>query len=117
MDIDTTKIDFERAAMLLNLIEKQATVAPRATHIGSAAHSELMKLNDSIKVAAREAEVERRKVESIPQNQILDAGGNPTEDDLTDPDPELVDEIEPDVQRPAVYPKDSQTATIADRRL
>lgn len=119
MDIDTSKIDFERAQMLLSLIEKQASVAPRATHLGAAAHSELMKLNDSIKVAAVESEKERRRLEGIPQHQMLDhtQPGNPTDADLTDADPAQVEEMERDPADPNIHPSGSRTATVADDNL
>src|ERR1700735_3004047 len=87
-DIDTTKIDFERAAMLLSLIEKQASVAPRATHLSGAAHAELMKINDAIKVVAIEAEKKARAEEAKQaQAKVLDEKAK--RPDEPDPDPRL----------------------------
>lgn len=66
-DVDTDKIDFGRCAMLLDVVHKCATVGPKLTSLGNAAMTELTKLNDTIKVAAQEAELERRRVEAEEQ--------------------------------------------------
>lgn len=109
MDIDTSKIDFDRAAMLLGLIEKQAAVSPKATHLGAAAHSEIMKLNDAIKVASIKAEKERREQEAIDAHQVIDPDGDPT---ASDPNKDVEHKITPEV-----YPVGSNTATIADANI
>lgn len=55
VDIDTSKIDFERAAMLLDVVIKVAGAGPKLTSLGNAAMTELTKMNDAIVVASAEA--------------------------------------------------------------
>lgn len=43
-----SKIDFERAAMLLSVVESQSKVGPQFTAIGQEAMAELKAMNDTI---------------------------------------------------------------------
>lgn len=113
MDIDTKKLDFERIHSLLNTVHLCAGVGPKLTSIGNAAMAELTKINDAIKVAAREAEEERR-ARAIPSA--------PAENDpsMPEPDEDVKRNIKPTedtMVKPSAYPADSRTATIADRRV
>lgn len=98
-DVDTSKIDFARVQQLLDVVHMCAGVGPKLTSLGNAAMTELTKMNDAIKVASREAEEERRQAEGVAQNQVLE------------------DASEDKVRRPASYPSDSQTATLADANI
>lgn len=135
-DIKTEEIDFARAAQLLDVVHQCAGVGPKLTSLGNAAMTELTKMNDAIKVAAIEAEKVRVAEEAEKQAQrnathkvmtdtqrqgltpTIDPTGDPTK---PDPDERLLSKVRPDpdvpVTHPSVHPADSQTATIADRRL
>lgn len=111
-DVDTSKIDFERMSMLLDVVHKCAGVGPKLTSLANAAMTELTKTNDSVRVASMEAERERREAEAAatPRGKTLTpltSNEDPTE---PDPDDELVDEI-----RPRSIP--SGEPSIADRRI
>ena len=134
-DVDTSKIDFERVHMLLNTVHLQSLVGPKLNHLGNAAMTELTDLNEKIKVAAQEAEKKaaaQRAEENAKIQAKLDADARAEEEAATR-QPRIIptfegpkvaprtgfvrpDDEKPDI-RPNVYPGDSQTATIADRRV
>lgn len=94
--------DMSRAAALLHIVEKCAGHSGKLGSLSNAAMSALLKINDGIKAKAIEdAEAERAEA----------ARNRPK---VIEPEP-----LEPNDgnTRPTVYPGDSQTATIADRRL
>lgn len=107
-DVNTKEIDFERAAQLLRVVHDCAGIGPKLTNLGNAAMTELTKMNDAIKVAAQEAEKERRVTEARNQPTVR-PNTDPT---ASEPDEDLLGRV-----HPSVHPADSQTATIADRRL
>lgn len=122
-DVDTKKVDFDRAASLLSVVHQCAAVGPKLTHLGNAAMTELTELNDKIKVASQEAEkklqaelaaAKARENAKLARDAQLEEGlsartvPDTRRDALGNEDPNI---------RPSVYPGDSNTATIADRRL
>jgi len=84
-DIDTKQIDWPRVAALLNVLHLQAQGLPRATHLGNAAASELMAINDAIKVASE---------------QLAAPAGTPAEPTKPHPDPELQQKLELGDEKP-----------------
>lgn len=129
-DVDTGKIDFERVHMLLNTVHLQSVVGPRLNHIGNAAMTELTELNEKIKVAAQEAEkklqakiaedkakalakLEADESASAKAEQVAQRDRDAASRPVIRPNTSVE---EPDVKS-SVYPGDSETATIADRRI
>jgi hypothetical protein len=128
-------VDFRRSAELLHIVEKCAGHGPRLSAIANAAMTELTDLNENIKVAAQEAEKKaaaQRAEENAKIQAKLDADARAEEEAATR-QPRIIPTFEgpkvaprtgfvrpndekPDI-RPNVYPGDSQTATIADRRV
>lgn len=49
--------DFERMAMLLDIVQKVHTVTPQHTYLSSAAANELKEMNDAIAKEARERKI------------------------------------------------------------
>ena len=129
-DFDKTdKVDFQRSAELLHIVEKCAGHGPKLNAIASAAMAELLELNDKLKAVALEAEkkLQAKQVEDRAKEQAkLEAEARAQEETLTRPrmtpepsvrgTPDTFDKPDADA-RPTVYPNDSATATIADRRL
>ena len=134
---DTTdKVDFQRSAELLHIVEKCAGHGPKLNAIASAAMAELLELNDKLKAVALETEkkLQAKQAEDKAKVQAkLEADARAQEETLTRPRMTPAPRTEPaptvrgtpadtfgtqdpDV-RPTVYPSDSNTATIADRRL
>lgn len=119
-DVDTKKIDFERVHMLLNTVHLCAGVGPKLTSLGNAAMTELTDLNDKIKVAAQEEEKKlaaKRAEEDAKIRAKLEADEREAN---ASPKPVLrprePSDENPNI-RPSIYPGDSETATIADRRM
>ena len=94
--------DHEHVSHLLNIVAQCAGHGGKLGSLSNAAMAELSDLNAKIK----EASVAKQKQLA---KDNAEAKAVPTE--------ELVEEAEDEVVRPSVYPADSQTATIADRRL
>ena len=128
-----TKLDDVRVSNLLLIVRESAAHSAKLTHIGSAAMTELFALNEQLRLEAveetkrqaklkadadakdaakREAEVKADAKASEPRVPIEP---RPTTNAPSRPDFVRPDEM-PNV-RPNVYPNDSQTATIADRRV
>jgi hypothetical protein len=120
---DPKSVDFARVHMLLNTVHLCAGVGPKLTSLGNAAMTELTDLNEKIKVAAQEAERkaanERAEAEAKVRAKIEadEAAANAPPKPVLRPrvTAKPADE-EADIE-PNVYPGDSETATIADRRL
>lgn len=76
---------YKDVQMLLNIIEKQASVAPKATHLSSVAHAVINDLNDKARDIARRrndkivaadakrAEAERNRLQRINDDQQASA--------------------------------------------
>lgn len=92
-------LDLERASTLLNIIEKCADHGNQLNHLSAAARAELGKINDSLKP----------KPALVPTPSVRSKG-------LAAVEKELEAAGEGDA-KPSVYPGDSETATIADRRI
>lgn len=133
---NNTKVDFKRSAELLHIVEKCAGHGPKLNAIASAAMAELLELNDQLKEAAlkveRKLQADRATAEATAKAQ-QEADARAEEERIsprlplrpttsTDPartiasQPYMSPSEEPDI-RPSVYPQDSNTATIADRRV
>lgn len=94
----TDNVDFERALMLMNIVEQISKVAPGFTSLSGAAMTELKEMNDEIKKAVDE---ESRKLAAeaqvAPQRELQNAGipagadtsvtGGPGVDPEARPDP------------------------------
>ena len=86
-------MDHDKVFKLLGIVKECAGHTGKLAAISNAAMKELFELNDKLKVTA---------IKANPPTPV-------------EPEPETRDE-EPNV-RPSVYPGDSETATIADRRI
>jgi len=117
--IDPKSVDFQRVHMLLNIVQLSAGHGPRLSQIGNTAMAELNVLNDKLKIAAQEEEKKavklRAEADAKERAKVEAANAPPPPSRRTVVPPVTADE-EADVQ-PNVYPGDSETATIADRRL
>lgn len=93
-------MDHDKVSKLLGIVEKCAAHGTKLASISNAALAELLELNDRLKQEAAkaniQAEVKRAFVPATSINQV------PSED--------------ADI-KPSVYPGDSATATLADRRV
>lgn len=79
----STNFDFERAMMLMTVMEKVANVAPKAMSISGLASAELNAMNDEAKaIALAAAEAERQRIEAERPKMI------PAEDEATAEDDE-----------------------------
>ena len=116
---DTDKVDFGRSAELLHIVEKCAGHGPRLNALATAAMDELLKVNAALQdLATKKAEGERKaKAEADAKAQAkLDAQAAAEDKARVAPPTPTRRPEEPDA-RPPVYPSDSETATIADRRM
>lgn len=128
------KVDFQRSAELLHIVEKCAGHGPKLNALATAAMNELLDLNDKLKVVAIKAEQEaaklraegeakeRAKVEAEARAQEAAAARQPRIIPTFEGPREMSTSAQADTSgdpnvRPQVYPSDSNTATIADRRL
>jgi hypothetical protein len=103
------KVDFQRSAELLHIIEKCAGHGPKLNAIASTAMNELLELNDKLQALAVKAQQEtaKLKAEADAKTQAkMDAQNALTDRRSGESD-----------AHPSIYPQDSQTATIADRRV
>ena len=105
----TTKLDDVRISNLLAIVREAAAHSAKLTHIGSAAMTELFALNDQLRIEAVEETKKQAALKA--EADAKDAARRaPIEPRQPGPDES------PDA-RPSVYPGDSNTATIADRRM
>ncbi len=62
-------VDLVRAATLMDLIQKQATVTPRLTHLSALAHSELLEMDQAAQAwadeVAKEKEAEKAEAAAV----------------------------------------------------
>ena len=101
--------DHEHVSHLLNIVAQCAGHSGKLGSISNAAMAELLELNAKIKAQAVEAQKERERQEGLDR-----AAAQADVEPVVEPEPEVDDD---GVLRPTVYPSDSETATIADRRL
>lgn len=101
-----TDFDHDRVSALLNIVAKCAGHSGKLSSISNAAMAELIEANDQIK---QKALAQKAKVDADEATKKAE----PTEV----VEKEHVEEIGPNMVRPSVFPADSQTATIADRRI
>jgi hypothetical protein len=117
--IDPKSVDFPRVHMLLNIVQLSAGHGPRLSQIGNTAMAELNVLNNKLKIAAQEEEKKavklRAEADAKERAKVEAANAPPPPSRRTVATTVTADE-EADVE-PNVYPGDSETATIADRRL
>lgn len=97
-DVDTTKIDFVRASMLLDVVIKSAGAGPKLTSLGNAAMTELTKMNDAIVVASIEAK-RKEEAEAHRKRHAPKSNDDPTK---PEPDPELQESLSPDGGKPII---------------
>lgn len=143
--------DFERVGLLLNMMEKLVTVAPRATSLFGIAQAEIEILNEQAKSIAKaraekskEAEHARFLAEQDRRAKEIEAEDKAREQNeqrRASPKARAAAEIAPEPQggmpspdrrlvtkdseqedpgadlKPSVFPRDSQTATIADNNI
>jgi hypothetical protein len=99
-----SEFDHDRISALLNIVAQCAGHSGKLGALSAAAMHELMDANEAIKqgvLAKRQQdEAARQAAQAVPEDEEQAPAG--------DEDP---------AQRPFVHPSDSQTATIADRRL
>jgi hypothetical protein len=138
--------DFNRVGLLLHIMEKQVNVSPKATHLFGIAQAEIEILNEQAKAIAKSRadktkQAEQRRYEAeqkrvADETAAIDAqaeaqqahrrGHPPVEPPpgpgMPSPDRQLAatddgKEKDDGTIKPSVFPADSQTATIADRRI
>ena len=99
-------IDHQRVSTLLNIVEQTSHHGTKLASIGNAALKELAELNDQLKEEATKANADeaKRRQQIEARRQQLAAQGQGT--------------VVEGADRPVpIYPSDSETATIADRRI
>lgn len=96
--------DMQTAAALLHIVEKCAGHSGKLGSLSNAAMAALMKINDSIKVKASEEAKAKAEEEAA-----LKAAERDEKDDG--------DDKADGTFAPSVFPRDSQTATIADNNV
>lgn len=99
-------MDTGKVSELLHIVERCAGHSGKLSFLSGAAMKELLKINEEVKMAAaRDVEAEKEQVaRAIPSTPEPEEERNikPTEDTMV---------------KPSVFPADSRTATIADRRV
>lgn len=93
-------IDFERAGLLMSIVEKQVTVLPKATALAGAALRELNEINEQAvenqraiaeeeKAKQAEIDAERQHADNVARRErgepVEDVSGEPTNEDGTPP--------------------------------
>ena len=114
-----TKLDDVRVSNLLLIVRESAAHSAKLTHIGSAAMTELFALNEQLRLEAVEETKRQAKLKADADAKASEPRV-PIEPRPTTNAPSRPDFVRPDEMpnvRPNVYPNDSQTATIADRRV
>lgn len=138
------EIDFERAMLLMGILEKQASVSPMLTSISGEASQELKEIAEDCRQNALERADAIRKEEQVAEQQRLEAVKANTEPLNPDPQPQpaqvyMPGEPDPnvrsadvgtratdkdqnadgleDVQEPFVEQSTVGTAPIVDRRV
>jgi len=129
--------DHEHVSHLLNIVAQCAGHSGKLGAISNEAMAELLDLNAKMHVKGMErrkaAQAEEAKVQAVEAKRVQDetkaqqeaadrAAQRPRRVGPTVIEPTRVDpieeaEVDDEVVRPSVYPADSQTATIADRRV
>lgn len=118
-DNDTKKVDFQRSAELLHIVEKCAGHGPKLNALATAAMNELLELNEDLKQKAIEVEKKLADERAVVKAKADAKQAEVTrrEEEAARPKPVVESRREePDV-RPPIYPQDSETATVADRRM
>lgn len=103
--------DFERAAMLMSIMEKVANVAPKAQAISGIAAAALNEMAEEAKAIAKRRAEEMQKAEAQARANAYEAG-RPSE---PEEEPVAEERLQPPARTPRAIP--AQAAPLAERRV
>lgn len=105
-------INIERVYGLLHIVEKCSGHSGKLSSLSNAAMKELLEVNEAVR---QEAIAEAQK-QAKAQAELDAKAAVKREDDIRREEATPRRSEEPNI-RPSIYPGDSETATIADRRI
>lgn len=109
------EIDFERAAMLMDIVSKVASVSPMLTNISGEAGEELKAIQADCQSNARERADKIRQEEQVAQQQALQAAEVVANEKQPNPNPPNIPSTGPG--QPTVAPTTTNPPLPVDRPL